>query len=148
MVQVTRHDIQLLNELIKSGDKSRDGLMSTLVTVYGAVSSGLFLLATSASPAKLASTKSEKVLFIVVSLSAVLIVFLSLTGKIFVYFANIEVGKEHSKRISEPQTRDAYALSPKRITGFFLTAIPWSLLTLLTINVIGIASHIVIRVIK
>ena len=82
MALVSKHDLELLNELTVAGDNSRRNLTSTLLTLYGAVTSGLFLLVSTSGRTIIGLDFREKVLLIAVAFSAILIVFLALIEKI------------------------------------------------------------------
>jgi len=146
MVQVHRDDLEFLNKLISDGDKTRGKLTSTILTLYGAVSSGLFLLVSKAPPHLSAYPRT---LFIIVALSAVLIVLFALGEKMLDYFAHVQVGSQHAKNIRESKTYNTtgkyQSLAPNKITTIFLKTVPWILLTLVFINILGAGLFIISR---
>ncbi len=146
MVQVNLHDVELLNDLTKRSDKSRESLTSTLLTVYGAVVSGLFLLVTTSNSLKTELSSSEKFIFLVISLSAISIVFMSLLEKLLMFFASVQVGKKQAKKMREGLSSKITVLNPNTLTTSIIKLIPWLLILLLTINVLAIGCYIVSRI--
>jgi hypothetical protein len=146
-ITVKRDDLTFLNELTSKSDNSRSKLSSVLITVYGAVTSGLFFLV---SGSELALDANNKRFFVIVVISSVLIVFTALLEKVFDYFALVQVGKNHVKNIKDyttySQTGHYNKLSPNTVTSLVLSAIPVSQLILLIVNALSVLFYILTSV--
>ena len=143
-ITVHRDDLEILNKLTKSTDTSRSDLSTIFLTVYGAATSGLFLLSLNSESLDL--IKSNRFNFLVVVFSSIFLVLLSLLEKTFDYFAHLEVGKMHVENIKNANTFSRSgkysALSPNKLTEVVLGSVPKLQLAALAVNVVSMFSFI------
>jgi len=140
------NDIEMLNRLMKTSDEKRDTLTTTLITIYGAASSGLFLLIATKDPRELLQGKYQSISFIAVLLSSVAIVFLSILEKLLMFFASRQVTQNHIANIKSNNHKRITSLKPKRVNITLIKIIPWVLLGLIALNAFAICCYAVARI--
>lgn len=116
------------NQLMGKTDESRLLFSGTALTIYTALSSGLFLLSTSLEY----NNNVEKVLFFVILTSSVLVVFFAMIERYAYYLISNNIGKTYTTKVKE--TGEHYS-QPMGGTAFQskLASIPIHLILVLII---------------
>jgi hypothetical protein len=148
MVQVTHQDLEYLNELTAAGDKARAELTSTMLTIYAALSSGLFLLLSNGTFKVSTLNGASKVALLITTLSATSIVLVSAIEKIADHAAQVQVGKEFAKRVRNGASNVKKPLKPGKYTTLYLIVAPILLLCLIVINAISASVYITMLILK
>jgi hypothetical protein len=139
MARVSTQDVALMNELIVRSDEARNKVSTTLITIYGAATSGLFTLIIGAPTSIASFINAERILFLTVLITSVLIVFISIMHKILTYFSIKQVGEVHAQRMREERTHIAGGLFPNHHISSIILAIPFMQSFLILTNIASIA---------
>jgi len=137
-MNITNEDVKAYNELAGSTREARARFTNALLTLYGAVVSGLFIfISTSSAIARLTSVQKNMLAGIL--LSAVAIVLLCLAEKVCTYFGNDQMGK---KFVEEVKTNNRIrSVKPNKLTGTILKTIPVALILLITANAVAVCIY-------
>lgn len=142
-MMVDRHDLELLNQLTKEGDDARRKLAGTMLTFYGAISSGVFVFVTSG---QLELSQIERIFLLSFIITSLAIVLVSLLELIIDYTAKVQVGKLHARQIREGNTNKPSFLAPNAAVTFMLKAIPWAIASLILFNIVSIGIYTILRI--
>ena len=133
-MRVNLSQIETLNLLSSNIDKSRNHLTTTLLSIYSALTSGLFLFAST-------NKITDKAWFSIVVLSSILIVSLCSLDKFLDYIASGQAQIEYVRELKE--NKQITVVSSNDITAKVMKTVPWLLIFTLIVNVTGAAGYII-----
>jgi len=123
-----------VNDLIGGSDKDRKDFLKLLLTIYTPVASGLFFLST--KPLQL--TGLEKLAFLIVSTSAVLIVLLTLLIFFTYFLSSTKVAKNYLEEVSKTGEHYNKQLLGKKWHSWFIRCGTLIIASLLILNLLGV----------
>lgn len=134
----TGQHMQLYNSLSDSAKSARSHFTNALLTLYGAVVSGLFIFI-STSEAAVRLSMSQKIMLVTILLSAVTIVFICLMEKGLTYFGDSQMLSSYVDQVSKGQRSGQ--LLPGRFARIALKFIPALLVLLIFTNSVAICIY-------
>ncbi len=134
---------ETFTELVSDSDRRRRDLLKLLLTIYTPVSSGLFYLSLTANLVDV----PEKMLFLVISLAAILIVLGSLSVFLLDFLSATEVARKFTNYVNDTGKHPIEPLYPKEWHSKLMTITMKLVVFTLFVNILGVLAFIIGRMI-
>jgi hypothetical protein len=145
---INQNDKELFNQLRGNSDSKRAHFTSTLLTVFAAELTGVFVFALSDKLAVVSGL--SRFLVLITGATALFIILCSVYEKGFDYFSAEQVSQKHVDNINNQREpgetfKSDLPLYPNKWTGRLLKYIPSVLLILISLNGISIILFLIVR---